>query len=97
MNGKDAGHTLDHHLADVVLVFANKSDAGATVGRHRPHPFGAGAGLAGAAAAEDQPGAPVGNELTLMIVREGAPIDAEVFNPLRILEGERFLQEPEQR
>ena len=57
---------LDHHLAYVVLGFANERDLQrsplgirADAVRHRPHPFGAQSCLAGATATEHQPGRPM--------------------------------------
>ena len=65
MDREQSGDALDHHLAHVVLGFADQRDARGFFGRERrqpqrlrAHPFRAGAGLAGAAAADHQPGVP---------------------------------------
>jgi len=51
---------LDHHGADFVLAFADKRDSCAgLLARELTDPLGAGAGLAGAAPAEHEPGVPV--------------------------------------
>ncbi len=56
---------LDHHLAHVVLAFADERDVPMPARRHkaacrarRAHPFGAEPRLAGAAPAQHQPGGP---------------------------------------
>jgi hypothetical protein len=60
VRGKETGDAFDHHLAHVMLALADERDAAdRPVGvfpiaeREPPHPFGAGARLASAAAAED--------------------------------------------
>ena len=59
MNGKQTGDALDHDLAHVQLTVADESDACIRVlGGDAAHPFGPGERLAGAAASQDQPGAP---------------------------------------
>ena len=79
VDGENAGHALDHHLAHVVFGLADERDARAAVRRHRPHPFGAGARLARAAPAEDQPGAPVSGRFVLMVVGVKVPPVADVI------------------
>ena len=65
VRGKEAGDALDHHLAHLVLVLADQRDAPRGPVRIRPfaerrraHPLRTGPRLAGAAAAENEPGAP---------------------------------------
>ena len=65
MHRQQSGDALDHHLAHVVLGLADQRDMRGFFGgerrqpqRLRANPFGAGAGLAGAAAADHQPGVP---------------------------------------
>ena len=59
MDGEQAGHAFHHHVARFGLGFGNECDACAFIGRgDAAHPFGAGARLAGAAAAEDEPCGP---------------------------------------
>ena len=65
MHGEQAGDAFDHHVAHVGRRLADKRDAPErprrklrASERKRFHPFGAGAGLARAASAEDQPCAP---------------------------------------
>ena len=55
---ENARNAFDHHLAGVVLALADQCDATVLLARDLLHPFGAGAGLARAAAAKDEPGAP---------------------------------------
>ena len=79
-------NSLDHHLAHVVLALADQRDAampargvGRRAVRERAHPLGAEPGLAGAAAAEDEPGGPRtavvgGGRRLLMRMREHGEI-----------------------
>ena len=62
---QDSGRAFDHHLAGVVRGLADQRDVQRALlgirpgaNRLRPHPFGAEPCLAGAAAAEHQPGGP---------------------------------------
>lgn len=87
---QQAGFAFHHHLAGVVPAFADQRDPAVRprrirrrAGHHRPHPFGAGAGLAGAAAAEHQPGSPrrtvvAGIRRLLMRMREDGEIILQV-------------------
>ena len=76
MHRQQAGNTLDHHLARVVLGLADQRDARMRIiDCDLAHPFGAGARLAGAAATENEPGGPVRAAVgalrcKLMLVRE---------------------------
>ena len=79
---QQAGLAFHHHLARIVRGFADQRDAAMGAVRpwrdamhHRPHPFRAGAGLAGAASAQHQPGGPrpavvAGLAMLLMRMRE---------------------------
>jgi hypothetical protein len=65
MNREQPGNAFDHHLARVVFGFADQRDARHRLARERrqaerlrANPFGSGAGLAGAAAADHQPDQP---------------------------------------
>jgi len=86
MHGKQAGDAFHHHFAGVVFGFADQRDARLGVaGGHVAHPLRAGARFAGAAAAENEPGGPVGAAVgalgrALVGVRELTKIDPEVFN-----------------
>ena len=63
---QQAGQALDHHAAHLADGLADQRDAARALQRIRraqgagTHPLGTGAGLAGAAAAEHEPGAPGG-------------------------------------
>jgi len=80
MHGKQTGNALDHHLAHVGERLADQCDAPcrrAEFGkpeRDAPHPFGAGARLARAAAAEDEPGFPVSRRRKLILARPQGPV-----------------------
>ena len=59
---EQSGDALDHHVANLRLGFSDEGDPfrwqireGRMAQRHALDPFGAGAGLAGAASAQDQP------------------------------------------
>ncbi len=86
---QNAGRPFDHHLAHVVLGLADERDGAVRrVGirlmpmRQRAHEFSAAARLAGAAPAQQQPGAPgravvAGNGRLLMRVREREKVTIE--------------------
>jgi hypothetical protein len=77
---EQSGDALHHHVANVLLGFADQRDTRLGVAqRQAAHPFGAGPRFARAAAAEDEPGGPgpaVVAELwrLLMMVREEAEV-----------------------
>ena len=90
MHGKQPGDALDHHLTRLVFGFPDKRDArGGIAKRELTHPFGAGAGLTGAAAAENEPGGPGFAAVrafgrTLMVVSEAEKIGKEIVTiPVR--------------
>ena len=82
MHREQSGDAFDHHLAHLVLALADQRDALPRRSGERAHPFGAGARLAGAAPADDEPGHPrrtVGSEFgrLLVAVREHRPVGLE--------------------
>jgi len=103
MRGEETGDAFDHHFAHVVLGFADKRDAAhgpvgifAIAEREPPHPFGAGARLAGTAAAKDEPGGPrlaaackCGR--LLMVVDELRPVVGPPVDPSRIQGRDQLL------
>ena len=98
MHGEHAGDAFHHHLARLVLALADQRDARLRVGERGPaHPFGAGAGLAGAAPAQDQPGGPVFAAVgafgrQLVFDRDRLEIGADGVNPMRRLSQEELRQ-----
>ena len=96
MHRQQSGDALDHHLAHVMLGLADQRDTRGFFGcerrqpkRLRAHPFRAGARLAGAAAADHQPGVPglaVGRESGrgLVVVGEDFPVLIEVVHLPRL-------------
>jgi hypothetical protein len=103
IRGKEAGDAFDHHFAYVVLGFADERDAAhGPVGifkiteREPPHPFGAGARLAGTAAAENEPSGPglaaaCNCGRLLMVVDELRPVVGPAVNPSRLLRRDQLL------
>jgi len=87
---QQAGDALDHHFARLVLGLPNQRDVRFRIARDRAHPFSAGAGLAGAAAAEDQPGGPIGATVgerrrDLVVMRENWKIGIQRLIPMALL------------
>ena len=98
MDREDAGDALDHHLAHVGGRLPDERDAagrraGAVVDAERQpsYPLGAGAGLAGPAAAEDQPGPPVAVRRELVVACKERPPGGERIERGRPEPGEERL------
>ena len=79
MRGEQTGDALHHHFARLVFGLADQRDARMRIAqRELAHPMRAGLRLAGAAAAENEPGGPglsviAGRGRALVVVRPGRP------------------------
>ena len=99
MHGEQPRHALDHDAPRIRKRLADERDPrrrAAFIARKRAHPFGAGARLAGAAAAEHQPGGPVAAALAhvrrqLVVARPQLEIVTQPAKLPRVQTGEELI------
>ena len=109
MHGEKTGNAFDHHVAHIGGGFADERDAAdgtqaelRTAKRETLHPFGAGARLARAASAEDEPDPPgqtVGREIGRPLIPAGDEFPV-IEKPRELARGkivERVIQAPFRR